>query len=79
MPTNQFRPKPGKWEGKDAAAFTLRDLEGKPVDGQSLKGKVVVLAFWATWCGPCVKELPQIEKLHREFKDKGVVVLGISK
>jgi peroxiredoxin len=43
-----------------------------------LKGKVVLVDFWATWCPPCREELPIIEKLHKEFKDKNLVVLGIS-
>jgi TonB family protein len=66
------------WSGKEAVAFTLKDLDGKPVDLQGLKGQVVLLNFWASWCGPCVAELPYIEKLHREFKDKGLVVLGVN-
>jgi TonB family protein len=63
--------------GKDAITFALKDVDGNPVDLQSFKGKVVLLDFWASWCGPCVAELPHIEKLHQDFKDKGLVVLGI--
>jgi len=64
--------------GKDAIAFELQDLDGNRVDLQSLKGKVALLDFWASWCGPCVRELPHIEKLHRDFKDRGLVVLGVN-
>jgi TonB family protein len=64
--------------GKDAIAFELQDLDGNRVDLQSLKGKVTLLDFWASWCGPCVRELPHIEKLHRDFKDRGLVVLGVN-
>lgn len=55
------------------------------VDGKALKkaleghkGKVVVLNFWATWCGPCVEEFPDLVKLHNKYADKGLVVLGVS-
>jgi peroxiredoxin/outer membrane lipoprotein-sorting protein len=61
-----------------AEDFTLRDLAGKPVQLSSLKGKVVLLDFWATWCGPCRIEMPNIQKLHRELKARGLVVLGIN-
>jgi TonB family protein len=64
--------------GHDAADFTLKDLDGNEVSLHKLKGKVVVLDFWATWCAPCLIELPHIEKLHNELKDRGVVFLGIN-
>lgn len=63
--------------GTHAPDFTLSDLENQPVRLSDLKGKVVLLDFWATWCHPCREALPAIELLHREFKDKGLVVLGV--
>jgi len=64
--------------GKEAEDFKLKDLNGKNVELKSLRGKVVVLDFWATWCAPCREEMPHLEKLHRELKDKGLVVVGIN-
>lgn len=63
---------------RSEADFTLKDLDGKSWTRSSLKGKVVLVNFWATWCPPCRKEMPDIEALFHEFKDKGLVVLAIS-
>lgn len=62
----------------EAADFTLKDLDGKEISLKSLRGKIVLLDFWASWCAPCREELSKVEKLHRELKDKGLVVLGIN-
>ena len=64
--------------GDAAPDFKLADLDGKEVTLASLKGKVVLLDFWATWCGPCKAAMPTIQKLHDEYKDKGVVILGVN-
>ena len=61
-----------------AADFSLLDLSGKPVKLSDYTGKVVLLDFWATWCPPCVKEIPHFNELAKEYGDKGLVVLGIS-
>lgn len=63
--------------GSAAPAWTLSTPDGKSVSLADLKGKVVVLDFWATWCGPCKMAMPGIQKLHEEFKDKGVAVFGV--
>jgi peroxiredoxin/outer membrane lipoprotein-sorting protein len=71
------REAPTKSLGKPAPDFTLLDVENKPLNLNDLKGKVVLLDFWATWCTPCRTELPNLELLHRDFKDKGLLVLGV--
>jgi len=62
-----------------APALKLPDEEGKKIWRLSeLRGKVVLVNFWATWCPPCRKELPSMERLWRQFKDAGLVVLGVN-
>lgn len=63
---------------KPAPDFTLNDLAGKPVQLSSLHGKIVVLDFWATWCGPCVATLPVVTKVASSFADKGVVFYAVN-
>jgi peroxiredoxin len=58
--------------------FTLKDLSGKSWMFSQLRGKVVLVNFWATWCPPCRKEMPDMEALYARFGEKGFVVLGIS-
>ena len=60
------------------ADFTLTDLQGKEWTLKSLKGKVVLVNFWATWCPPCRKEIPDLDALYTRFQDSGFVILGIS-
>jgi peroxiredoxin len=63
---------------RERADFVLNDLQGKPWSLKDLRGKVVLLNFWATWCPPCRKEMPDLEALYLRFKDQGLVVLAIS-
>jgi peroxiredoxin len=63
--------------GNPAPDFTVQD-GAKAVTLHNLREKVVVLNFWATWCPPCVQELPSLEQLQNKFKDRGVEVVGIS-
>ncbi|HHX39232.1 MAG TPA: redoxin domain-containing protein [Armatimonadetes bacterium] len=64
--------------GRQAPDFTLRDPEGKPVRLKDLKGKVVVLSFWATWCPPCRMEMPHLEALQKKYAGKPVKVVGVN-
>jgi peroxiredoxin len=60
------------------AGFTLTALDGKTYTLDSLHGRIVLLNFWATWCPPCRKEMPDMEKLYRKFESRGLVVLAVS-
>ncbi len=64
--------------GKAAPEFTLKDVDGHEVALKELRGKTVFVNFWATWCEPCRAEMPQIQALHDQFKEKGLVVIGIN-
>jgi peroxiredoxin len=65
-------------ERKPAPDFALKDTNGKTVHLSDYKGKVVVLDFFATWCGPCKIEIPWFTEMERKNKDKGFAVLGVS-
>jgi peroxiredoxin len=61
-----------------APAFTLKDSQGATFNLADYKGKVVLLNFWATWCGPCKLEIPWFVEFEKGYRDKGFAVLGIS-
>ena len=64
--------------GQPAADFQLSDLNGRTVTLSALKGQVVLVDFWATWCGPCRMTMPLVDKLKREYEGRGLVVLSIN-
>ena len=64
--------------GKPAPDFSLRDVNNAAQTLSQYKGKVVLLNFWATWCGPCQVEMPHLQAMYKELGPKGLVVLGIS-
>jgi peroxiredoxin len=63
---------------RQKADFTLSDLQGKPWHLAELRGKVVLVNFWATWCPPCRKEMPDLQALYDKYKEQGFLVLSIS-
>lgn len=64
--------------GKTAPPIALNTLDGKQIDLRDLRGKVVIVTFWATWCDPCREELPLLSRYVQEHADQGLVVLGFS-
>jgi|SRR5688572_20413200 len=63
--------------GKDAPSFRAVSLDGKTYNLEELKGKPVLLDFWASWCGPCIRSMPALERLHSDYRAQGLVILGI--
>lgn len=72
--TNQFKPQ----EGYLAPPFKLRNLKGNLEGLDDYPGKVIIVNFWATWCAPCVKEMPSFENLYRRFRSQGFTILAVS-
>lgn len=64
--------------GKSLADFTLPDLQGRPVQLAALRGKVVFVNVWATWCPPCVEEMPTIQQLYERLHGQGLEILAVS-
>lgn len=64
--------------GTTAPAFVVDNLDGSPLASSDLEGKIVVIDFWATWCAPCLTEIPHYNSLHEEYADKGVEMLGMT-
>jgi thiol-disulfide isomerase/thioredoxin len=64
--------------GAPAPQFQLNSNSGKPLSLADLKGRIVLVNFWASWCGPCRKEMPLLEQLNRQYRSKGVTLVGVN-
>jgi cytochrome c biogenesis protein CcmG/thiol:disulfide interchange protein DsbE len=77
QPKSKANVKPDA-ERKSAPEFSLKDVDGRNVSLAEYKGKVVLLNFWATWCGPCKIEIPWFIDFEQKYKDRGFAVLGVA-
>lgn len=68
----------GIYPGETAPDVLGVDLDGHPLSLHSVKGQVLLVNFWATWCGPCIAELPALQSLHDKLKDRGFRVVGVA-
>jgi cytochrome c biogenesis protein CcmG, thiol:disulfide interchange protein DsbE len=76
--TPSGQPPTGLAVGELAPDFRLNNLEGEPVLLSELRGKIVLLNFWASWCGPCRAEMPSLQQVSTEWQDKGLLIVGIN-
>lgn len=75
---NRFQTRGDFFVGRPAPDFRLKDLDGHDVQLSSLKGDIVLLDFWASWCAPCRAEMPMIQSISKQFAKKNVVVIGVN-
>jgi len=78
LPAPQMDIIAAEGRSSEGTAFTLPDISGKQARLQDFRGSVVLLNFFATWCGPCREEMPSLEQLYQAYAGKGLVVVGIS-
>ena len=76
--TNDVPPTPHKSEGAANLDLTFKDMNGAEVRLADYRGKVILVNVWATWCGPCELEIPELVEAYAKYKDDGVVILGVS-
>ncbi len=74
-----LKAKMNEWVGKPAPDFLVTDLKGEEISLKDYRGQVVLLDFWATWCGPCLTEMPKVKKTYEKYKDQKFQIIGISR
>lgn len=77
-PVNPLTPGAYAWSGGELPDVTFTTLDGQPITVETFRGELVVLNFWATWCPPCLREIPELVRLHEELSDRGVVIVGVA-
>lgn len=77
-PADPLRPGAYAWSGGDLPDVTFTTLAGDSVTMDEFRGQVVLLNFWATWCPPCLREIPELVRLHEDLSEEGVVIVGIA-
>ena len=70
--------RPSEWIGKPALDFQVTDLKGEALSLEKYRGQVVLLDFWATWCPPCIAEIPNVKRTYEKYKDQKFQIIGIS-
>ncbi len=73
-----YKGRPRGMVGSEAPDFKLKSINGEVVELSELKGNVVLIDFWATWCGPCIRAVPFISRLYAEYADNGLVILSVN-
>jgi len=69
-------PKVAQWQGKMLPPIKMTTVSGRKITNRTLKGKVVIIDFWATWCGPCKEASPVMQKMQKKYGKRGLVVIG---
>lgn len=77
-PTPSAAADAGSQTPEHLPAFTVTDLNGEEISAATLKGKIALIDFWATWCPPCRKEIPHFNKLYAEYRNQGLIIIGLA-